>query len=67
MATAAILAGDQSRRMGTDKALVLFQGKPLILHVIEWLPEVEQLFVISPQRDQYSTLCLPVYADPIPA
>jgi molybdenum cofactor guanylyltransferase len=30
-----VLAGGQSRRMGTDKALVEFSGRPLIAHVLD--------------------------------
>lgn len=33
----AVLAGGQSRRFGSDKALALLGGKPLIAHVIEAL------------------------------
>lgn len=33
MILGAILAGGRSRRFGTDKALALWQGKPLIAHV----------------------------------
>lgn len=33
--SAAILAGGQSRRMGTDKALVEVAGRPLLQHVID--------------------------------
>lgn len=66
MATAAILAGGQSRRMGMDKALVLFQGKPLVKHVIERLPEVYDIILIARQPDQYAALGIPVHADIVP-
>lgn len=43
-----VLAGGQSSRMGRDKALLPFQGKPLIAHAIEILrPHVDELLVIG--------------------
>jgi molybdenum cofactor guanylyltransferase len=42
----AILAGGQSRRFGSDKALAHFQGKPLLDHVADALrPQVDALVV----------------------
>jgi molybdopterin-guanine dinucleotide biosynthesis protein A len=42
--TAIVLAGGRSSRMGTPKALLPFDGEPLIAHVVEalraWFPEV---------------------------
>jgi molybdopterin-guanine dinucleotide biosynthesis protein A len=32
-----VLAGGQSRRMGTDKALVEFRGRPLVAHAVDLL------------------------------
>jgi len=45
--TAVILAGGQSRRMGgIDKGLIEFQGKPMVLHVIQaLLPDVSALLI----------------------
>jgi len=39
--TAVILTGGESKRMGSDKAFIHFQGKPLLEHVLE---RVEPLF-----------------------
>jgi molybdenum cofactor guanylyltransferase len=42
----AILAGGQSRRFGSDKALALVEGKPLLAHVADTLrPQCVQLVV----------------------
>lgn len=45
---AVILAGGASRRMGVPKALLEWQGKPLLCHVIDCLrPEFDQVVVVS--------------------
>ncbi len=42
----AIIAGGQSRRFGSDKAVALLQGRPLIEHVIdELLPQCETVVI----------------------
>ncbi len=44
----AVLAGGVSRRFGSDKALALLDGKPLIAHVIDRLRgQVEVLIVVG--------------------
>ncbi len=43
-----ILAGGKSSRMGEDKGLILFNGKPMIAHVIEQLkPAVKKIIIVS--------------------
>ena len=41
-----VLAGGRSRRMGTEKALILLGGRPLLAHVVERLgPQFDALVV----------------------
>ena len=47
-----ILAGGQSKRMGTDKTGILFEGKPLLRHLVDRLGmEDWQLFVAGGSPD----------------
>lgn len=62
----AILAGGQSRRMGTDKALLRLEldGPPLISMVIERLRGLsDDLFIVSTPRPGYADLGVPVVPD----
>lgn len=44
----AVLAGGEARRFGSDKALALFEGRPLIDHVIDRLaPQTDGLVVVG--------------------
>ncbi|XWX02463.1 molybdenum cofactor guanylyltransferase [Aggregatilineales bacterium SYSU G02658] len=64
--TVAILAGGQSRRMGTDKSFVLLEGKPLIQHVIERASSLGySLILIANDVERYRPFGLPVYPDVI--
>lgn len=59
-----ILAGGQSRRMGRDKALIDFQGKPIIAHVIATLRELtNDVLVVSNRSDAYGPVGVRVVAD----
>lgn len=52
-AAAVVLVGGKSSRMGRPKALLPFDGKPLIAHVIRRLEEmfVETVVVAAPEQD----------------
>jgi molybdopterin-guanine dinucleotide biosynthesis protein A len=64
MLTVCIQAGGQSSRMGEDKALKTFLGRPLIQRVVERLsPIAEELIVTTNQPDQYAFLDLPLFSD----
>ncbi len=64
MLTIVIQAGGQSSRMGEDKALKLFLGRPLIQRVIERLfPIADEVIVTTNRPDDYSFLNLRLIAD----
>jgi molybdopterin-guanine dinucleotide biosynthesis protein A len=55
--TISILAGGESRRMGRNKALIPFQGKPLIQHVAERMtPIAGEIFICAGRVELYSFL-----------
>jgi len=60
----AIIAGGKSTRMGTDKAFVDLDGKPVIAHLLERISDLGQseTFLIA-NRPDYEQFGLPVYGD----
>jgi molybdenum cofactor guanylyltransferase len=64
--TAIILAGGQSLRMGKDKALILYLGKPLISYSIDLALNFTRNIIISSNRDELNILGFPVVHDIYP-
>lgn len=60
MNTVIILCGGRGRRMGQDKGLMLFNDKPLILHVLETASEVADEIIMvlrdSEQLREYKSM-----------
>ena len=64
MITAAILTGGNSDRMGQDKALMPFLGRPLILRVLDRISPIAGEVILSTNRpEEYAFLDLPLYPD----
>jgi molybdopterin-guanine dinucleotide biosynthesis protein A len=64
MLTIVIQAGGQSSRMGEDKALKLFLGRPLIQRVIDRLsPIADEIIVTTNRPEDYAFLNLPLHVD----
>ena len=64
MLTVCIQAGGQSSRMGEDKALKTFLGRPLIQRVAERLSTIaDELIVTTNRPEEYAFLNLPLFAD----
>ena len=64
MLTVCIQAGGQSSRMGEDKALKPFLGRPLIQRVVERLsPIADELIVTTNRPNDYGFLDLPLVPD----
>lgn len=62
MLTVCIQAGGQSSRMGEDKALKPFLGRPLIQRVIERIsPIADELIVTTNRPDDYALLNIPTH------
>lgn len=58
--TAAVLAGGRSERMGVDKTLLDFEGRPLVLHVAETAGEIcASTLVVTNRPDAAASAGLP--------
>src|SRR5258708_37224046 len=52
---AIVLAGGKSRRMGTDKALLPWEGKTLLEHAVSIVSQIEgRVIVVADIADKYS-------------
>ncbi|MFH1007516.1 MAG: molybdenum cofactor guanylyltransferase [Candidatus Latescibacterota bacterium] len=65
--TGIVLAGGKSRRIGSNKALLPFEGRPLILRAVEALESVaEKVWVITDSSEVYSSFGFSVRTDVLP-
>jgi molybdopterin-guanine dinucleotide biosynthesis protein A len=67
MLTIAIQAGGQSTRMGQNKALMPFLGRPFIAHLVGRVRGLaDELLVTTNEPENYKFLGLPLFVDPLP-
>ncbi len=61
--TGIILAGGKSSRMGTDKGVLILNGKTIVAHIIDALkPAVDNIIIIA-NNDHYNNYGFKVYKD----
>ena len=62
-----VLAGGQSKRMGTDKALLMLNGQTVIERVVQSLASVsDELLLVVNEPSRYKFLNLPTVTDQVP-
>lgn len=64
--TGIVLAGGKSSRMGHDKALIVYHGKPLIQHAVDLLSRICTKVIISANSDAYSFTGCEILPDGMP-
>ena len=60
-----VLVGGRSSRFGSDKALLDWQGQPLVLHVARHLQAAATSVTLVGSPDRYHHLAFPVIPDPV--
>ena len=66
-ATAIIMAGGESCRMGAEKSMLLVKGRPMIEHICEQLRDCfEQILISANEVDKYAFLGFEIIPDRIP-
>jgi len=63
--TGIVLAGGKSSRMGSDKGLMIFNGKPLVKYSLELLSHFCENILISSNNPEYKSFGFEVIADEV--
>jgi molybdenum cofactor guanylyltransferase len=65
--TGVILAGGQSKRLGSDKALFPLLGRPVLAHVISRIrPLVDDMLLVTGPIRRYEEFGIPIVTDAVP-
>ncbi|MDC3412983.1 molybdenum cofactor guanylyltransferase [Aquibacillus sp. 3ASR75-11] len=62
-----ILAGGQSTRMGTNKSLLMLNGRPIIQHIADEMQSVcDEMMIVTNDKSLYEFLDIPMLEDNYP-